>query len=155
MNKKIPTPLAILIILLVIAVIIGVALWICPEKEAVLLQDEIVSLETYIIFQDKKVTLGDTFNFSPQNECVEDTVATLSAIEKDSVTFKIKEWNWKDNLKTSIEEITEYKVRDKDCIVARPKCMDVGYKYCFSLSVINSVLNVNYELKGESLIPLP
>jgi len=33
MNKKIPTSLAILIILLVIAVIVGLALWICPEKE--------------------------------------------------------------------------------------------------------------------------
>jgi len=33
MNKKIPTPLAILIILLVIAVIIGISLWLCPKEE--------------------------------------------------------------------------------------------------------------------------
>jgi len=47
MNKKIPTPLAILIILLVIAVIIGVALWLCPEKETVLPQDETAGWQTY------------------------------------------------------------------------------------------------------------
>ena len=33
MNKKIPTPLAILIIFLVIAVIIGISLWLCPKEE--------------------------------------------------------------------------------------------------------------------------
>jgi len=33
MNKKISTPLGILIILLVIAIIIGISLWFCPEKE--------------------------------------------------------------------------------------------------------------------------
>jgi len=33
MNKKIPTPLAILIILLVIAVIIGISLWLCQKEE--------------------------------------------------------------------------------------------------------------------------
>jgi len=47
MNKKIFTPLAILIILLVIAAIIGVTLWIYSEKEKVLPQDETADWETY------------------------------------------------------------------------------------------------------------
>jgi len=47
MNKKIFTPLAILIILLVIAAIIGVTLWICSEKEKVLPQDETADWNTY------------------------------------------------------------------------------------------------------------
>lgn len=47
MNKKIPTPLVILIILLVITAIIGIALWFCPEKEAVLPQDETADWQTY------------------------------------------------------------------------------------------------------------
>lgn len=109
----------------------------------------------YIIFQDKKIALGDTFNFSPKDSCVEDTIATLSAITKDTVTFQIKEWNWKNDLNTSIEEITDYNIKDKDCLVARPKCMDVGYKYCFSLSTMNPILSVNYELKEESTMPRP
>lgn len=33
MNKKIPTPLAFLIIFLVIAFIAGISLWLCLEKE--------------------------------------------------------------------------------------------------------------------------
>jgi len=33
MNKKIPTPLAILIIFLAMAVIIGISLWLCPKEE--------------------------------------------------------------------------------------------------------------------------
>ncbi len=47
MNKKIPTPLAILIILLAIAAIIGVTLWFCPEKETVPSPDEIVDWQIY------------------------------------------------------------------------------------------------------------
>ena len=47
MNKTIPTPLAILIILLVIAAIIGVTLWICPEKEIMPPQDETANWKTY------------------------------------------------------------------------------------------------------------
>ena len=47
MNKKISTPLAILIILLVIAAIIGVTLWICPIKDIVSPQDETADWKTY------------------------------------------------------------------------------------------------------------
>jgi len=47
MNKKIPAPLAILIILLVIVAIICLAFWLCPKKETVLLQDETADWQTY------------------------------------------------------------------------------------------------------------
>jgi len=46
MNKKIPTPLGILIILLVIAVIVGVVLWLCPEKETALPQNKTTDWKT-------------------------------------------------------------------------------------------------------------
>lgn len=47
MNKKIPAPLAILIILLVTTIIVGVAFWFCPEKEIVPPQDETADWKTY------------------------------------------------------------------------------------------------------------
>lgn len=47
MNKNIPTPLAILIILLVIAIIVGISLWLCSEKETVSPQDETADWQTY------------------------------------------------------------------------------------------------------------
>ncbi|MFH1245566.1 MAG: MliC family protein, partial [Candidatus Omnitrophota bacterium] len=47
MNKKITTPLSVLIILLVIAVIVGMALWLCPKKETALPQDETAGWQTY------------------------------------------------------------------------------------------------------------
>jgi len=109
----------------------------------------------YIIFQGKKVSIGDKFNFSPSDNCVEDTEATLDTITGDSVTLKIKEWNWKNELNTSIEETVNYVIYDKDCITARSVCMDVGYKYCFSLSVVDSVQNITYELKSYSTMPKP
>lgn len=127
-----------------------------PVKLTPILEDKTNPEEgKYIIFQDKKVALGDTFNFSPKDSCVEDTLATLSAITKDTITFKIKEWNWKNDLNTSIEEITDYNIKDKDCIGARPKCMDVGYEYCFSLSNLDSIQNVTYKLKGRNTMPPP
>jgi hypothetical protein len=50
MNKRIPIPLAILIILFVITAIVGVALWICPEKKTTVPQ----ITEQGIHFQDGK-----------------------------------------------------------------------------------------------------
>jgi len=47
MNKKIPAPLAILIILLVIVAIICLVLWLCPKKETVLPQDKTADWQTY------------------------------------------------------------------------------------------------------------
>ena len=47
MNKKISTPLAILIILLIIAIIIGVTLWIYLIKDIVSPQDETTDWNTY------------------------------------------------------------------------------------------------------------
>ena len=109
----------------------------------------------YIIFQGKRVNVGDTFNFSPNDSCVEDTKATLVSVTKDSVTLRIKEWNWKNELNTSIEETTDNVIRDNDCINARPVCMDVGYEYCFSLFTIDSIQNITYELKSHSTMPKP
>ncbi|MEI6326770.1 MAG: hypothetical protein WCO78_01465 [Candidatus Roizmanbacteria bacterium] len=108
-----------------------------------------------ILFQDKKVILGDTFHFSPKDSCVEDTVATLSAITKDSVTFKIKELNWKNELARSIEEIKDYTIKDTDCITAPPRCTDVSYAYCFTLANEDSMQRVSYALKIEGTMPQP
>ncbi|MFH1894607.1 MAG: hypothetical protein ABH813_01765 [Patescibacteria group bacterium] len=64
MNKKIPTPLVILIILLVIAAIIGVTLWLCREKKTAYLQNEIKKLPQSEI---KKLSQNEIKNFE---ECI-------------------------------------------------------------------------------------
>lgn len=114
--------------------------------------------QKYIIFQGKPINLGDKFDFSAdKNACLKNTTATLSAINRDSIFFKMKELNWKEELKKSIEEIVDHKVRNNDCISARDNCflMDVSYQYCFSLTKEASVWQVTYNVKEHSTMPPP
>jgi hypothetical protein len=120
-------------------------------------QNTFGSLEQkYLIFEGKSINIGDKFDFSAdESACLKNTTATLSAINQDSIIFKMKEINWKDDLKKSIEEIVDYKVRNNECISARGNCMDVSYQYCFSFTKESSVRQVTYNVKGRSSMPQP
>ena len=58
MNKKIPTPLAILIIFLVIGAIVGISLWLCPvEKETFLVTGPLSKPERSITIENVSIPL--------------------------------------------------------------------------------------------------
>lgn len=102
----------------------------------------------YVIFQNTKTILGeeiglplpkDRFVRNPRHAQTQDVgyIFTLIGITKDSVTIR--------------NELIEDKIiKNKDCLLMSVwGVTDVFYKYCFSLSNVNSITNITYESKTE------
>ncbi|MFO0703951.1 MAG: hypothetical protein U0525_04480 [Patescibacteria group bacterium] len=126
-----------------------------PTKSTVMVTEVETFNKNYINFMNKKIKIRDDFNFAPTDSCVEDISAKLENISDNSITLQVKEKKWVDELNTSIDQIEKYELKNQDCIIARPICMDVGYKYCFNIKEEDGVKDVTYELKSESTMPPP
>jgi len=113
MNKKIPIPLAILIILFVMAIIIGVVLWLCPEKETVPPKDE----TTNLILFEKEEGWGPC---PPNNICIQTTKLYYSGELVLEGEKNIKKELDEETIEKIKNQIKLSGIMDKDCWIKTP-----------------------------------
>ena len=108
----------------------------------------------FIIFKDEQNYLNDGLNFISQEQCVEDEIAMLTAIEDDYITIQINQWTLQEDSGEYTAELVDYQLRDQECLTVRPICMDVFIERCFSLENIDGVYSLDYEFRQEGTMPL-
>lgn len=100
----------------------------------------------YIIFRGEESYLNDGLNFTSQEQCVEDEIVMLTAIEDDYLTIQTNLWNLQEETGEYTAELIDYQVRGGECLLARPVCPNVFIDRCFSLENIDGVYHLDYEL---------
>jgi hypothetical protein len=108
-----------------------------------------------IQFNGTTLETGDTFNFNPSEHCLGDLKARLTNIYDNAISVDILE---EQGLNGNYYETKPHRtitIKDGDCVIGNPLCMDVVYKYCFSIESSTKPTKYSYDIKGESTMPLP
>ncbi|HNV45371.1 MAG TPA: hypothetical protein PKG78_02980 [Candidatus Woesebacteria bacterium] len=103
----------------------------------------------YIIFRDQEVYLNDGLDFTSQEQCVEDEIVILTAIEDDYLTIQMNEWTLQEDSGEYVASPIDFQVSDQACIAVRPICPNVSINRCFSLELIDGVYHLDYEFIEE------
>jgi len=107
----------------------------------------------YIFFKGDLNYLNDGLNFVSQEQCVEDEIAKLIAIEDDSLTIQVNQWTLEEETGEYLPELIDFQVQDQECIMVRPICPNVSVERCFSLENIDGVYHLDYEFREEGTMP--
>jgi hypothetical protein len=108
-----------------------------------------------IIFNGYALKTGETFNFSPSEHCVGDMKARLAVIYDNSISIDVLEEQRLNGNYYAVKSPKKLTIKNGECVFAIPLCMDVAYKYCFSVDSSVKPNIYSYEIKGESTMPLP
>ena len=104
----------------------------------------------YIVFRDQEAYLNDGLNFTSQEQCVEDEIVMLTAIEDDYLNIQINEWTLEEDSGEYVANLIDFQVQDQECIAVRPICPNVSINRCFSLELIDGVYHLDYEFVEEA-----
>ncbi len=104
----------------------------------------------YIIFRDEEIYLNDGLNFTSQEQCVEDEIVILTAIEDDYLTMQMNQWILQEDSGEYVANPIDFQVSDQECIAVRPICPNVSINRCFSLELIDGVYHLDYEFIEEA-----
>ena len=109
----------------------------------------------FIIFNDEEVYLGDAISFLSKEQCVDDEIMVLKAIDEESITLQTNRLNsQEEDVEELAEEVLNLKIRDQDCVeLTQEICPDVNIERCFSLTNINEVYHLDYGFEEESINP--
>jgi hypothetical protein len=105
----------------------------------------------YILFRGEENYLNDGLNFTSQEQCVEDEIVMLTAIEDDYLNIQVNEWTLLEDSGEYVANLIDFPVRDQECITVRPICPNVSIQRCFSLEVIDGVYHLDYEFREEGV----
>jgi len=143
-----------LILLVVVLIFSGIGCIIFRINKAEEAEEANKVLREKIVFNGDEIDVNEEFNFNPENNCVADIKAVLTAVNEDSITLKIlEEQRLNRNFYPSDKGVIQ--IQDKTCILAYPLCMDVAYSYCFDVDISNITPSYTYELESKSTMPKP
>lgn len=110
------------------------------------LEPEPVAVEKgFIYFREEQFSVNNGLNFADEQQCVEDEIATLIAIEDDFITIQLNQLTVQEDTGESVAELVDYQVRDQECTPVESTCPDINMERCFTLENIDGVYHLDYS----------
>lgn len=117
-----------------------------PTPEPIMIE------KNYINFRGVESYINDGLDFSSEQQCVENEIVTLTAIEDDFITIKINQWTVSEDSGESVAQLIDFQVRNQECLPVKSLCSDISIERCFSLENINGVYHLDYNFIESALL---